>query len=126
MGSLFMKIIGTMHLNEESYHPISPSIGTTITQSPTIIGSQLLYPVNIVINEPGVSRRQTEIFFKDDAWYLNDMGSDNGTWILRENITKKNNIESPKLIEQQMLVLLGTVVVEFQEKEDSYAHQIRN
>ncbi len=75
------------------------------------------YPTNdIVIPDPYVSRRHARIFFKDGEWYIEDLGSTNGTLVNNEDIKGK---EPVKLEDgSQIVVGLTILAVSFVEKTE--------
>ncbi len=49
------------------------------------------FPTNdIVIPDPYVSRKHARIFFKDGKWFIEDLGSTNGTIVDNEDIRGKD------------------------------------
>jgi len=52
------------------------------------------YPSNeIVLPDPYVSRKHARIFFKDGEWYIEDLGSTNGTYVDNENIKNRGIVK---------------------------------
>jgi len=52
------------------------------------------YPSNdIVLPDPYVSRKHARIFFRDDEWYIEDLGSTNGTYVDNENIKNRGIVK---------------------------------
>lgn len=64
---------------------------------------------DIVIVDPYVSRAHAKIFYKENKWYLEDLGSKNGTYINGEDIRGKGSIE----LKEGMEIVLGfsTIIV---------------
>lgn len=48
---------------------------------------------DIVVTDPYISRRHARIFFRDGKWYVEDLGSRNGTFVNGEDIKDKGAIE---------------------------------
>src|SRR3954453_23388508 len=41
---------------------------------------------NILLRDTGVSKRHARVFGENGAWFLEDLGSSNGTWLQKERI----------------------------------------
>jgi pSer/pThr/pTyr-binding forkhead associated (FHA) protein len=62
---------------------------------------------------PGTSQPHARIFEQDMQWYLEDLGSDQGTWLLDTHHVKQRLL-GRTLIFHDMTVLLGITVVRFE------------
>lgn len=64
---------------------------------------------DIVILDPYISRTHAKIFYRDGRWYLEDLGSRNGTYIDGEDIRGRGAVE----LREGMEVVLGfsTIIV---------------
>jgi len=58
---------------------------------------------DIVIADPFVSRRHAKIFYRDNRWFIEDVGSRNGTYVDGEDIRGRGAVELKEGIE----VVLG-------------------
>src|SRR3954468_9929325 len=41
---------------------------------------------NVLLRDTGVSKRHARVFGENGAWFLEDLGSSNGTWLQKERI----------------------------------------
>jgi len=64
---------------------------------------------DIVIPDPYVSRRHARILYKDNKWYIEDLGSRNGTYVDGEDIRSKGAVELKMGI--SIVVGLSTIIV---------------
>jgi len=64
---------------------------------------------DIVIPDPYASRRHARIFYKDDKWYVEDLGSRNGTYVDGEDIRGRGAVELK--IGMFIVVGLSTIIV---------------
>ncbi len=62
---------------------------------------------DIVIPDPYVSRRHLRIFFDSGRWFIEDLGSTNGTFINGEDIRGRGAIE----LKPGMEIVLGLSVI---------------
>src|SRR5262245_45864514 len=62
------------------------------TQKPVIVPEEGLTfgreggDANIQLRDTGVSKRHARVFGENGAWFLEDLGSSNGTWLQKERI----------------------------------------
>lgn len=54
---------------------------------------------DIVIVDPYVSRVHAKIFYRDGKWYVEDLGSRNGTYVKGEDVRGKGPVELSEGIE---------------------------
>ena len=71
-----------MKSNEKVLYPFAGVIGFSMDELIVTLGSELQPSPGILLKYPGVSRRQAKIFFQDGTWYVEDLGSDNGSWVI--------------------------------------------
>jgi len=64
---------------------------------------------DIVIPDPYVSRRHARIFYRDGRWYIEDLGSRNGTYVDGEDIRGKGALELKTGM--SIVVGLSTIIV---------------
>jgi len=64
---------------------------------------------DIVIPDPYVSRRHARILYKDNKWYIEDLGSRNGTYVDSEDIRGKGAVELK--IGMSIVVGLSAIIV---------------
>lgn len=62
----------------------------------------------IQLNDPNISRHHARVVFEDDAFFLEDMGSRNGTFINDEKVTSK---KIP--LSKEDMIRVGTTVLKF-------------
>jgi len=62
---------------------------------------------DIVISDPYVSRRHARIFYRDNRWYIEDLGSRNGTYVNSEDIRNKGAVE----LEMGMSIVVGLTTI---------------
>jgi pSer/pThr/pTyr-binding forkhead associated (FHA) protein len=109
--ALLIKLVGTLGPQDETWQPLKPMISISITE-PTMIGSRRLHTHNIVIHDFHLTRRHARIVIRENQWHVQDLGSENGTWLLDASQPRLYLKEST-LITQDMLVLMGSLVVQF-------------
>ncbi|CAD8055543.1 unnamed protein product [Paramecium sonneborni] len=76
---------------------------------------------DVIVNINTVSRRQAQIMYKNNEWFIHDGGgvreSANGTWQSLQNYSSRNNekkIQSkPRLIEDQMEIKISENILKF-------------
>lgn len=91
-----------------------PSIGRiyTLDQPDLVLGREP--GVDILIDSAGVSRRHARIFLQNDLYYIEDLGSSNGTFINGERLSK------PRRLKHSDKISLGrSIVLEYQGDEPS-------
>ncbi|SRR5260221_11616345 len=110
---LLIEVLGTMKSKGGPLEPFPVSIGFTIRDITVFIGSQPLSPPSILLSTVGVSRRQCKVFYADNAWYIHDLGSDNGTWLSSDGQFIFADRSHPLKIADGSLILLGTVLARF-------------
>ncbi len=72
-------------------HYFVPQTTWTLKPGEYILGR---FPTSdIVIPDPYVSRRHARIFFRDGKWYIEDIGSTNGTIVNDDDIRGKEPVE---------------------------------
>ncbi len=70
---------------------------------------------HITIPDKYVSRRHARIFYKSGKWYIEDLGSRNGTLLNDEQIQGKGPVEVPR--EAEIVVGLTVVKAEVLEED---------
>ncbi len=70
---------------------------------------------HILLPDRLVSRRHARISYFDGKWYIQDIGSRNGTYVKGEDIRGKGPIPIP---DSGLEVLLGTTILELKPLED--------
>ncbi len=70
---------------------------------------------HILLPDRLVSRRHAKISFHEGRWYLQDLGSRNGTYVKGEDIRSKGPIPIPN---EGLEILVGTTVLELKPLSD--------
>jgi hypothetical protein len=78
-SAIHIGLLGTMTLPERKLKSYPAIIGFNLNSDLIMIGAQVLSPPSVTLNEPGVSRKQAKVFRINDLWYVEDLGSDNGS-----------------------------------------------
>lgn len=115
---LVINMVGIMGLNEVHWRPLEPSFGYVVSNSPTVIGMQVLYSANIVVRQPGVSRRHAQVFQENGDWFVEDMGSDNGTWLIKPESNDKIRLATKTKLYSNMFLLFGALVTKIEIRDD--------
>lgn len=68
---------------------------------------------DIVIADPYISRKHAKIFYRDDKWYVEDLGSRNGTFVNGEEIRGRGPVE----LREGMEIVVGFSVIMVKEFE---------
>lgn len=112
-NGLFIEILGIMTLPEKVVKLYGTTVSVNLKGSGFIIGSRLTPPPcpDVIINEPGVSRRHASIYCAENIWYIEDFGSDNGTWIIGEELLTPIKGKTPIYFKDPQSFLFGTVVL---------------
>jgi len=63
----------------------------------------------VVLPDPYVSRKHVRLFYRDGKWYVEDLGSRNGTYINGEDIRGRGAVEVKPGVE--MILGLSVIVV---------------
>ena len=61
----------------------------------------------VVLPDPYISRKHVRLFYRDGKWYVEDLGSRNGTYINGEDIRGRGAVEVKPGVE----VILGLSVI---------------
>jgi hypothetical protein len=124
--------VGTMVMADGEMTPLSMPFGMTFdTAVPVLIGSRPdRYPA-IKLRLLPISRRHARLFYKEGGWYLWDLASENGTWLMLSEGQKLPEFEKPVIwherfllvsdplrIEQEIEVLFGTLVAKINVLEE--------
>ena len=80
-SSLLVEVLGTMRQGQ--FTPARPRMARRLAE-PTLIGSRPGPGATLVLEHPSVSKRHAEVFFRDGAWHIRDLHSDNGLILLRK------------------------------------------
>jgi len=73
-------------------------------------------PNNAIFDCKVLSRNHAQIFFKEGKFFLQDMGSSNGTFVNRQRLSENNNPSAPFPIYSGDVVQFGVDVVENQKR----------
>jgi phosphoserine phosphatase RsbU/P len=99
------KLYVTSGLKEETVFEIEKDV-TTLGRSPDS---------DLVIQDPSVSRRHAKIFRRRDRFFIEDLGSSNGTWINGQLSTSGSEYE----LKQGLPVAVGNTILSLAEKPPS-------
>lgn len=105
--NIFIEFIGSTKVHRGPIEPFLATFGLKVSGPMITIGSIPHAPPSIVLKYGGISRRQAKVFFLDDVWYVEDYGSDNGTWLISDGKTILAKAGSPLVIADGSLVLFG-------------------
>lgn len=70
---------------------------------------------DIVVADPFVSRKHAKIFYRDGKWFIEDVGSKNGTYVDGEDIRGRGAIE----LKEDMEIIMGFSVLIIKGFEES-------
>jgi pSer/pThr/pTyr-binding forkhead associated (FHA) protein len=84
---LLIEILGTVNERILSPDPLMVSVRTT--EERILVGRRPDMRINagmwLYLANPTVSPCHALIFFKEDAWCIRDLGSENGTWVYNDS-----------------------------------------
>jgi pSer/pThr/pTyr-binding forkhead associated (FHA) protein len=74
-------------------HPPGPDLGRrfTLTNSQYTVGRDT--DSTFVVGRGSVSRQHARLYLEDDMWWVEDLGSTNGTFLGRERVTAPTPLE---------------------------------
>ncbi|HEX2619505.1 MAG TPA: FHA domain-containing protein [Phototrophicaceae bacterium] len=118
--SLFIEILGEMTRQERILKPYSMVVGFKFSDQELMVGSSSKNPSpGLILSAGTISRKHARIFQSEGEWYVQDLGSDNGTWLITEDKFILAKFQSPVLISGNQRFLFATIVLQINLLADS-------
>jgi hypothetical protein len=119
--NLLIEILGIVSEGQFTLDPLGMSIRTT--EDRIMVGrrpdDRIETGLWLYLASISVSPCHALIYFKEEAWRIRDLGSENGTWIYKDN--PKHDYIQDMVIDEKLEVVFGWVVarltVQKQHKE---------
>ncbi len=111
---LLIEILGT--ISDGVFTPAPLVVSVRTTDERILVGrrldAQMDVRLNLYLSSYTVSPRHALIFFKDEAWHIRDLGSENGTWIYNDNAAASLTPDylQELVIDDKLEVVFGRVV----------------
>lgn len=109
-NSLLIEILGTLKESDFTLETFPVSLRTT--EERVLVGrrpdNRLEAGLYVILPNAVVSPLHALIYFKEEAWHIRDLGSENGTWVYNDN--PKHDYIKDMVIDEKLEVVFGYVV----------------